>query len=152
MEAFSAIKAHDPRLEIIVFGTDATDAIEAVKRGAFACVNSFSDIKGLLRAVEKVEELVNVRAETHELEQRISAKYTFHGAIGRNPRMLELFSFIRRVAPYYRVVTITGETGTGKEVFSQGSPRGEPCCQESFYSLQLRRGGRRFGGKRTLRP
>ena len=132
VEAFSAIKVHDPRIEIVVFGCDCADAIEAIKRGAFACVNSFSDIKGLLRAVEKVEELVNIRAETHELEQRISGKYAFHGAIGKNPRMLELFSFIRRIAPYYRVITITGETGTGKEVLAKALHAESPFAKNPF--------------------
>lgn len=132
VEAISAIKAHDPRLEIIVFGCACDDTIETVKHGAFACVKSFSDIKGLLRAIEKVEELVNIRAETQGLEQLISDKYTFHGAIGRNPRMLELFSFIRRVASYYRVITITGETGTGKEVLAKALHAESPFAKNPF--------------------
>ncbi|MFZ3072623.1 MAG: sigma-54 dependent transcriptional regulator [Thermodesulfobacteriota bacterium] len=131
-EAFSAIKANDPRLEIIVFGTDAADAIEAIKAGAFACVDSLSDITGFSRAVERVEELVNVRAETQKLEKSISGKYTFHGAIGRNPRMLELFSFIRRLAPYYRVAAITGETGVGKEVLAKALHEESPVASKPF--------------------
>jgi two-component system response regulator AtoC len=33
--------------------------------------------------------------------------------------MLDLFSLIRRIAPYFRTVTIMGETGTGKELVAR---------------------------------
>jgi transcriptional regulator with GAF, ATPase, and Fis domain len=39
--------------------------------------------------------------------------------VGRNPRMLDIFTFLRRAAPYYKTVTIMGETGTGKEVIAK---------------------------------
>ena len=35
------------------------------------------------------------------------------------PRILDIISFIKRIAPYYKTVTITGETGTGKEVVAR---------------------------------
>jgi transcriptional regulator with GAF, ATPase, and Fis domain len=49
------------------------------------------------------------------------------GMSGRSPAMQEVFSLIRRLAPHARVVLITGETGTGKELaaraFHQAGPR-----------------------------
>ena len=41
---------------------------------------------------------------------------SFQGIIGRGPRMLEVFARIRHVAPHFRTVLLTGETGTGKEL------------------------------------
>jgi DNA-binding NtrC family response regulator len=40
----------------------------------------------------------------------------FCGMLGRSPAMQEVFSLIQRLAPHAKVVLITGETGTGKEV------------------------------------
>ena len=48
--------------------------------------------------------------------------------LGRSPAMQEVFSLIRRLAPHAKVVLISGETGTGKELaaraFHQAGPRG----------------------------
>jgi DNA-binding NtrC family response regulator len=47
--------------------------------------------------------------------------------LGRSPAMQEVFSLIRRLAPHAKVVLISGETGTGKELaahaFHQAGPR-----------------------------
>ena len=49
------------------------------------------------------------------------------GMLGRSPAMQEVFSLIRRLAPHAKVVLISGETGTGKELaaraFHQAGPR-----------------------------
>ena len=39
--------------------------------------------------------------------------------VGRSPVMWEMFARIRRVAPHYRTVLITGATGTGKELVAR---------------------------------
>jgi two-component system, NtrC family, response regulator HydG len=47
--------------------------------------------------------------------------------MGRSPVMQELFSLIQRLAPHAKVILVTGETGTGKELaaraFHQAGPR-----------------------------
>jgi DNA-binding NtrC family response regulator len=39
----------------------------------------------------------------------------FEGMIGRSPAATEMFSRIRRIAPYFRTVLVSGEPGTGKD-------------------------------------
>lgn len=41
------------------------------------------------------------------------------GAVAHSPQMAQVFSCVRRVAPHFRSVLVTGETGTGKEVVSK---------------------------------
>ncbi|MFN9084360.1 MAG: sigma 54-interacting transcriptional regulator, partial [Acidobacteriota bacterium] len=41
------------------------------------------------------------------------------GAIARSSQMQVVFDRIRRVAPHFRTVLVTGETGTGKELVSR---------------------------------
>ncbi len=60
-----------------------------------------------------------VRSEMALLEEQLDQKYTFAGIVGRNPKVLDIISFIKRIAPYYKTVAITGETGTGKEVVAR---------------------------------
>jgi transcriptional regulator with PAS, ATPase and Fis domain len=40
----------------------------------------------------------------------------FQGMIGNGEGMQKVFSLIERIAPYFRAVLVTGETGTGKEL------------------------------------
>jgi DNA-binding NtrC family response regulator len=47
----------------------------------------------------------------------------FEGIIGRSPVMQNIFATIRRVAPHYRALLITGDTGTGKELVARALHR-----------------------------
>jgi DNA-binding NtrC family response regulator len=53
------------------------------------------------------------------LEGELLAASEFQGMIGNSPQMLELFSRIRRVAPHFRTLLVTGQTGTGKDLVAQ---------------------------------
>jgi two-component system response regulator HydG len=48
---------------------------------------------------------------------------TFEGMVGETPVMLELFGFLRRLAPYPTTALVTGETGTGKELVARAIHR-----------------------------
>ncbi len=54
------------------------------------------------------------------------APATFEGMVGETPVMLELFGFIRRLAPYPTTALITGESGTGKELVARAIHRLSP--------------------------
>jgi transcriptional regulator with PAS, ATPase and Fis domain len=67
--------------------------------------------------------------------------------ISRNPRMLEVFTLIKRLAQHFTSILITGETGTGKEMVARAlhnlSPRAEkqfvPCNCSAFPETLLER-------------
>jgi DNA-binding NtrC family response regulator len=120
LETVSAIKNSDPRIEIIHFGGDSDGAVEAVRLGASAYFAEPVDLEGLRDIIDRIVEDNTVRRETAELQRLLNAKYTFSGiVVGKNPKMLDIFSFIKRIALYYKTVLITGETGTGKEVIAK---------------------------------
>ncbi len=114
-----SIKKTDPRVEVILFGSKKVDAVEAIKEGASAYFQFPFNRENLKNAVCKIDKLFEMRRETAELETLLNSKYTFEDIVARNPAMLEILNFIRRIAPYYRIVTIMGATGTGKEVIAR---------------------------------
>src|SRR5205814_5125524 len=67
------------------------------------------------------------RAQVVALESEVARQLEFCGMMGRSPIMQELFSLIQRLAPHAKVILVTGETGTGKELaaraFHQAGPR-----------------------------
>jgi DNA-binding NtrC family response regulator len=69
---------------------------------------------------------VRRRQRATELQQELKGSAQFEHIIGNSSAMWELFSRIRRVAPHFRTVLITGPTGSGKELVSQALHRLSP--------------------------
>src|SRR3989304_2223911 len=113
-----AVTAADPRSEIFMVADNCIDVIEPLKMGATECFMRPIDGDRFQKALESVVAQVNLMNETDELERLLVEKYTYAGIVARNPQMLELFRFLRKIAPYYRAVTIAGETGPGKGAFT----------------------------------
>lgn len=132
LELLRSLKASDPRAEVILFGDGNEDTLEAVKQGAAAYFKFPVEIERLQSVVNQIQEFVDVRKETGELEKRLTDKYNFCGIVSRNPLMLEIFSLIRRIAPYYKTVLIMGETGTGKEVIANALHASSPFSKHPF--------------------
>jgi two-component system response regulator HydG len=130
-----SIKAADPRVEVILFGDRQDIAIEAIRQGASAYFPFPVEIERLREVVENIDDLFKARKESAKLEKQLNERYTFFAEIvGRNPGMLDIFAFIRRVAPHYKTVTITGETGTGKEVIARALHSLSPCAENPFVA------------------
>jgi DNA-binding NtrC family response regulator len=133
MEILQSIKTIDPRSEVIFFGDNDVDAIEAVKIGASAYFSPPIEVERLKETVDTINDLFQVRKESAELEKLLSAKYTFlPGVIGKNPKMLDIFTLIRRIAPYFKTITIMGKTGTGKEVIGKALHLLSPAARKPF--------------------
>jgi DNA-binding NtrC family response regulator len=133
MEILQSIKTIDPRSEVIFFGDSDVDAIEAVKIGASAYFSPPIEVERLKETVDTINDLFQVRKESAELEKLLGAKYTFlPGVIGKNPKMLDIFTLIRRIAPYFKTITIMGETGTGKEVIGKALHSLRPAARKPF--------------------
>lgn len=133
MEVLPSIKATDPRVEVIFFGDSEVDAVEAIKNGASAYFSFPIGIERLKEIIDSISDLFHVRKESAELERLLSAKYTFlPEVIGKNPKMLDIFALTRRIAPYFKTVTIMGETGTGKEIIGKVLHSLSPVSKNSF--------------------
>lgn len=72
------------------------------------------------------------RRRTYELDKELVEAYQFQGIVGRSPAMLQVFSRVRRVAPYFQTVLVTGPTGTGKELIAKALQRLSLRSQERF--------------------
>lgn len=120
IDMVSPIKAIDPRVEVILFGNREEDVLESIKQGAYAYFLFPVEIERLKDTIDSIADMVLLRQENAKLEEQLSANYTFFsGVVGRNPKMLDIFTHLNRIAPYYRTVAIMGETGTGKEVIAK---------------------------------
>jgi DNA-binding NtrC family response regulator len=115
----SDLKDADPRTEVIIIGKSSKDRVELLKNGALAHLEMPADSDKLAEIVDELAETFTDRDEVVHLEEQLDEKCNFAGIVGKNPKILDIISFIKRIAPYYKMATITGETGTGKEVVAR---------------------------------
>jgi len=132
MELVRDIVAIDPRVDIFLVGRNESEALEVIRHGASECFSLPVDAEKFTRSLAAVCEQVAIRDETDDLENQLVRKYTFAGVVARNPLMLDCFRFLRKIAPYFRTVTITGETGTGKEAVARALHSISPMAASPF--------------------
>lgn len=73
-----------------------------------------------MRAFEEIAALrARLQAENVYLQEEIHSEHNYSEIVGRSPALLQVLSQVEQVAPTDTTVLITGETGTGKELFAR---------------------------------
>ncbi len=118
MELLERIVAVDPGVEVILMTAHYSTelAVEAIQRGACDYLNKPLDMEKLRSRIASLVLETERRQMTLRLDQKLVDAFQFEGMIGRSPLMMEVFAKIRRIAPHFRTVLVTGATGTGKEL------------------------------------
>ena len=134
MELLEKIIAIDPGVDVILITAHyATDsAVEAIQKGACDYLNKPLDFQKLRNRIASLLQDAAKRQTTLRLDQQLLDACQFEGMVGRSPLMLEVFAKIRRVAPHFRTVLVTGATGTGKELAAQALHRLSPVARGPF--------------------
>ena len=76
-----------------------------------------------------------VKDDLKEHGDLASTTAQFEGMIGKSAAMWETFARIRRVAPHFRTVLVTGQTGTGKELSARALHQLSPVSKGRFVVL-----------------
>jgi DNA-binding NtrC family response regulator len=124
----------DPGVTVLAISADhSTDnAVEAIRRGAHDFLQKPLVAEALRQRLEQWQSEAAERYRTLQLDQQLLRAYRFEGMVGRSPLMLEVYSRIRRVAPHFSTVLVTGETGTGKELVASALHRLCPMSRGPF--------------------
>jgi DNA-binding NtrC family response regulator len=134
MEILERIVALDPGVDVILITAhySAESAVEAIQKGASDYLTKPLDIERLRSRIKNLVADAETRQRTLRLEQELINAYQFEGMVGRSPLMLEVFARIRRIAPHFRTVLVTGATGTGKELVARALHRLSPAARGPF--------------------
>jgi DNA-binding NtrC family response regulator len=111
----------DLAVEMVLMTDAATGswAEEVVARGASHVLSKPVMTIEVRQLVAGFIDQADTRRRTFQLDNDLVDAYQFQGIVARSPSMLQVFSKLRRVAPYFQTVLVTGPTGTGKELIAQ---------------------------------
>lgn len=122
VELTADIRQQHPDTEVIVLTAygNIPDGVRAIKNGAFDYLIKGDDNDKILPLVAKAVEKARLQQRVRELEHKLAAgTYTFASITGHSPAILQAVELARKVALTDTTVLLSGETGTGKEVFAQ---------------------------------
>ena len=131
------IKTNFPLTEVILltaFGK-ISDGVQAMKNGAFDYIVKGDDNDKIIPLLHKALEKVQLIKKVQQLEKRISDKYSFDTIIGKSKGLEQVIDLAKKVAKTDSTVLLTGETGTGKEVFAQAIHENSNRVGKSFVAL-----------------
>ena len=95
---------------------DIDTAVESIKKGAYDFIEKPLDLNRLLIAIKNATDKSNLISETKVLKKKVSKKYQI---IGHSSALIKAVEMIDKVAPTEARVLITGENGSGKELFAR---------------------------------
>ncbi|WP_445430857.1 sigma-54-dependent transcriptional regulator [Chryseobacterium indoltheticum] len=137
VEFSKIIKDQFPTVEIILltaFG-NIPDGVLAIKNGAFDYITKGDDNTRILPLIYKASEKVALNKRVLHLEKQLNRKQSFDSIIGKSSAITTVVDSARKVANTDATVLLTGETGTGKEVFAQAIHHASKRNKNNFIAI-----------------
>ena len=137
VDLVSIIKKNSPTSEVILLTAHGNipDGVQAIKNGAFDYITKGDDNNRIVPLLSKATEKVLLNKQGHNSEKRTGEKYTFDSILGKSRAIKEAIALAQKVASTDVPVLLTGETGTGKEVFAQAIHQNSKRAKKNFVAV-----------------
>lgn len=137
----SKIKAQNSAIPVVIISgqTDIATALDLMRKGAYDYLIKNDNTKELLwNIVIKIRENVSLKREVEELREQLEHKFDFERTIiGQSAVMRRMFTLIEKSIRTNINVSITGETGTGKEVVAKSIHLNSDRKKKPFVAVNM---------------
>lgn len=117
------IREFNPDISVIIISAQEKigTVVELLKSGAFDYIPKDEEAKDrILNSINHARSKNSLIREIDRLKQEITVKYDFEKSIiGTSPAIKKVFALIEKALKTNITVSITGETGTGKELIAK---------------------------------
>ncbi len=137
VETAKLIKERYPIVEIILLTAygNIPDGVRAIKNGAFEYITKGDDNNRIIPLLYKASEKVALARRVQQLEKRLGDRLSFDKIIGKSSAIKAAIGMAQKVAVTNTTVLLTGETGTGKEVFAQAIHQASARRDRGFVAI-----------------
>jgi DNA-binding NtrC family response regulator len=135
------IKEFNPDISVIIISAQEKigTAVELLKAGAFDYITKDEDAKNrILNSINNARNKNSLIREIDRLKQEISVKYEFEKSIiGNSPAIKRIFEMLEKAVTTNIIVSITGETGTGKELIAKAIHYNSKRKNKPFVAVNI---------------
>ena len=140
-KVLSQIRSHDPNINVIIVSAQEKihTAVELLKLGAYDYIAKDHETKDrLLNSIHNARNRTSLIKEIDHLKKEISEKYTFEKSIiGTSPAIKRVFSLLEKAVQTNISVSISGETGTGKELVAKAVHYNSKRKNKPFVAVNI---------------
>lgn len=121
VELCRQLKSNSPLSEIIMLTAygNIADGVQSIKNGAFDYIIKGDDNDKIIPLIHRALDKVRMQQRIAQLEKQVGRNYNFESILGKSQSIKQAIDLAKKVAATDTTVLLTGETGTGKEVFAQ---------------------------------
>lgn len=137
VDLVSSVKKTAPNVEIILLTAHGNipDGVQAIKNGAFDYITKGDDNNKIIPLVSRAVEKARMNVRLEKLEKKVGHTYSFDSVLGDSKALKDAVSLARKVSRTDVPVLLTGETGTGKEVFAQAIHYNSKRAKQNFVAV-----------------
>ena len=138
VEMQKEIKELQPETEVILLTAHGNipDGVQAIKNGAFDYITKGDDNNKIIPIISRAMEKINSRPVQPSGSTVVPVRESaFDTVLGHSRGLQQVIQLARKVAVTDVPVLLTGETGTGKEVFAQAIHNGSARAKQPFVAI-----------------
>lgn len=140
-DVLKKIKNYDASIQVIIVSAQEKigTAVQLLKLGAYDYIIKNEDTKDrLLNAINNARKNISLTEEIHSLRTELSEKYDFEKSIiGNSKAIKKVFAMLEKAVNTNITVSITGETGTGKELIAKTIHYNSMRKKEPFVPVNI---------------
>ena len=140
-ELLKTILTRIPGIQVIVISEqeDIETAVSLLKLGAYDYIVKGNDIQNrLLNTILNAQQKTKLLKKIERLEQEVQTKYNFDDTIiGQSAKMQRVYAFLQKAINNNITVSISGETGTGKEVIAKAIHYNSVYKNKPFVAINM---------------
>jgi DNA-binding NtrC family response regulator len=141
LDVMRQVKKEAPDVPVVIVSgqEDISTAVALLREGAYDYFVKDEDVKDRLwNIIKKIRENLQLKSEISLLKDEIGRKYEFRNAIkGTSPSIKQIFSLIEKATRSNITVSITGETGTGKELVAKAIHYNSNRAKKPFVAVNV---------------
>ncbi len=140
-EVLRRIRSYNTEIPVVVISgqEDISTAISLLNEGAYDYIVKNEDTKDRLwNVIKNIREHVGLKNEISQLKQEVRKRYSIETSLNRTSKALKtVLTMIEKAIKSNITVSISGETGTGKEVVAKSIHYNSKRADQPFVAVNI---------------